>query len=79
MIGNIAAVVTPAGHAVVLADDAGKGSPIGLLVVLILLIAVYFLYRSMSKHLKRVPPSFDPPESSANGDEPTTGPASTGR
>ena len=47
--------------AVVLADDKGKGSPIGLFVVLLLCVAVYFLYRSMSKHLRRVPPSFDPP------------------
>ncbi|HJQ03338.1 MAG TPA: hypothetical protein VJ851_17210 [Jatrophihabitans sp.] len=45
-----------------LADsDAGKGSPIGFFVVLVLLIAVYFLYRSMNRHLKRVPTSFDPP------------------
>ena len=47
--------------AMVLADDKGKGSPIGLFVVLLLCVAVYFLYRSMSKHLRRVPPSFDPP------------------
>ena len=46
----------------VLADsDTGKGSPIGFLVILVLVIAVYFLYRSMNRHLKRVPDSFDPP------------------
>jgi len=45
-----------------LADsDTGKGSPIGFFVVLVLLIAVYFLYRSMNRHLKRVPSSFEPP------------------
>jgi hypothetical protein len=45
-----------------LADtDQGKGSPIGLFVVLVLVIAVYFLYRSMAKHIRRVPQSFDPP------------------
>lgn len=39
----------------VLADsDGGKGSPIGLLVVLLLVIAVYFLWRSMNRHLKNV-------------------------
>jgi hypothetical protein len=44
-----------------LADtDKGKGSPIGLFVVLVLVIAVYFLYRSMNKHIKRVPVSFGP-------------------
>jgi hypothetical protein len=46
----------------VLADsDVGKGSPIGLLVVLLLIVAVYFLYRSMNRHLRKVPPEFDPP------------------
>ena len=46
----------------VLADsDTGKGSPIGFLVILVLVIAVYFLYRSMNRHLKKVPDSFQPP------------------
>jgi hypothetical protein len=44
----------------VLADsDAGKGSPIGLLVVLLLIVAVYFLYRSLNRHLRKVPAQFD--------------------
>ena len=29
--------------------------------VLVLVIAVYFLYRSLNRHLKRVPDSFEPP------------------
>ena len=42
-----------------LADsDTGKGSPIGLFVVLVLVIAVYFLYRSMAGHLRRLPERF---------------------
>jgi hypothetical protein len=46
----------------VLADsDKGKGSPIGFFVVLVLVIAVYFLYRSMSRHIKNVPAEFPPP------------------
>jgi hypothetical protein len=45
-----------------LADsDVGKGSPIGLLVVLLLIVAVYFLYRSMNRHLRKVPPEFPAP------------------
>jgi hypothetical protein len=40
-------------------EDFGKSSPVGLLVLLLFLIAVAFLVRSMSKHLKRVPASFD--------------------
>jgi hypothetical protein len=43
-----------------LPEDVGKSGPLGLLLTLLLLIAVAFLVRSMSKHLKRVPPSFDP-------------------
>ena len=41
----------------VLADsDGGKGSPIGLFVVLLLVIAVYFLWRSMNKQMKKIDP-----------------------
>jgi hypothetical protein len=43
-----------------LPEDVGKSGPLGLLLTLLLLIAVTFLVRSMSKHLKRIPPSFDP-------------------
>jgi len=51
---------------VVLADsDTGKGSPIGLFVLFLLVVAVYFLYRSMSRHIRKVPPSFDRAATSA--------------
>jgi hypothetical protein len=43
-----------------LPEDVGKSGPLGLLLTLLLLIAVFFLVRSMSKHLKRIPRSFDP-------------------
>ena len=39
--------------------DYGKASPVGLLVVLLLVIGVFFLVRSMNRHLKRVPQSFE--------------------
>ena len=45
-------------------EDFGKSSPVGLLVLLLFFVAVAFLVRSMTKHLKRVPASFDPPEDS---------------
>lgn len=46
-------------HAAVLAaSDTGKGSPIGLFVILLLLVAVYLLYRSMSGRLRRLPERF---------------------
>ena len=42
--------------------DFGKASPVGLMVVVLLLIAVLLLGRSMSRQLKKVPESFDEPE-----------------
>ncbi|TDV47036.1 hypothetical protein [Actinophytocola oryzae] len=50
-------------------EDFGKSSPVGLLVLLLFFIAVAFLVRSMTKHLKRVPASFDDPDEKA--DQPT--------
>jgi Na+-transporting methylmalonyl-CoA/oxaloacetate decarboxylase gamma subunit len=79
------AVTAPvATHAIVLAqqpdsgdnggqgEDFGKSSPVGFLLLLIFLIAVAFLVRSMTKHLKRVPESFDP-EKEAPADEASSG------
>jgi hypothetical protein len=43
-------------------EDFGKSSPLGFLVLIVFFIAVAFLVRSMTKHLKRVPASFDKPE-----------------
>jgi hypothetical protein len=43
-----------------LPEDVGKAGPLGLLLIVLLLIAVALLVRSMSKHLKKVPASFDP-------------------
>ena len=39
--------------------DFGKASPFGLLVVVLLVIATFFLVRSMNNQLKKVPKSFD--------------------
>jgi hypothetical protein len=52
--------------------DFGKSSPVGFLVLLLFLIAVGFLVRSMTKHLKRIPASFDKPENeeTANAEVP---------
>jgi hypothetical protein len=43
-----------------LPSDVGKAGPLGLLLILLLLIATALLVKSMSRHLKRIPPSFDP-------------------
>jgi len=46
----------------VLADDSGgeskKAGPIALVVILLLAISCYFLFRSMTKHLRRVRDDF---------------------
>jgi hypothetical protein len=63
--------------------DFGKASPVGLVIVVLLLIATLFLLRSMNKQLRKVPESFDPkhPEPDQAADEGTdaadegTGPA----
>lgn len=55
---SAAAVVLAGSDAVLAASDTGKGSPIGLFVVLVLVIATYLLYRSMSGHIRRLPERF---------------------
>lgn len=42
-------------------EDFGKSSPVGLVVLILFFIAVFFLVKSMNKHLKKVPASFDEP------------------
>ena len=52
-------------------EDFGKSSPVGFLVLILFLIAVAFLVRSMTKHLKRVPASFDEPAEEPTAVEPS--------
>jgi hypothetical protein len=62
-------------------EEFGKASPIGLVVILVLLIATVFLVRSMTKHLRRVPASFDPPATDTppvDASSPDPGPSSPG-
>ncbi len=40
--------------------DFGKASPFGLIVVVLLLIGTFLLVRSMNRHLRKLPESFDP-------------------
>ena len=42
-------------------EDFGKSSPLGLLLLVLFFIAVFFLVRSMNKHLRNLPASFDEP------------------
>lgn len=59
---------------IVLADgngpEFGKSSPLGLLMILLLLVAAVLLTWSMTKHLKKIPKSFDNDEDSQAGGEP---------
>jgi hypothetical protein len=50
--------------------EAAKSGPIGLAVILVLCVACYFLFKSMSKHLKTVREDFpadQPPPADAPG------------
>jgi hypothetical protein len=55
--------------------DFGKASPMGLLVIVLLLLGTVFLIRSMNTQLKKVPKSFDRenPASDQTADEGTLG------
>nr|WP_158842601.1 hypothetical protein [Saccharothrix deserti] len=50
-------------------EDFGKSSPLGLLILVLFFIAVFFLVRSMNKHLKKVPASFDQPDAAPEATE----------
>ncbi len=53
--------------------EFGKASPLGLLVILILLAGTVLLVRSMNKHLKGLPETFEPehPEPDQQADDGT--------
>lgn len=53
-------------------QEFGSSGPVALILIIALFIAVGFLIRSMSKHLKKVPASFDP-----EAEEPATDESST--
>ncbi|MGL6235318.1 MAG: hypothetical protein ACRC20_08225 [Segniliparus sp.] len=42
--------------------EQGKGSPWGVVITLLLVVAVFVLGWSMQKHLKKIPKSFDEPD-----------------
>jgi hypothetical protein len=57
--------------------EADKAGPIGLVVILVLCIACYFLFKSMSKHLKKVRDDF--PQDAGTGTGVPGGSGSPGR
>ncbi len=40
----------------------GKAAPVGLLVLLLLCVSMFFILRSFARNMRKVPASFDPPE-----------------
>ncbi|WP_245822310.1 hypothetical protein [Lentzea waywayandensis] len=42
-------------------EDFGKSSPVGLVLLIVFFIAIFFLVKSMNKHIKGLPASFDEP------------------
>ncbi|MCU1657051.1 MAG: hypothetical protein JWO57_1707 [Pseudonocardiales bacterium] len=59
--------------AVLASGESKKSGPIGLAVILVLCVACYFLFKSMSKHLRRVREDF--PAGDAGATIPPAGPA----
>lgn len=53
--------------------EFGKASPLGLIIVLLLLAGTFLLVRSMNRHLKNLPETFEPehPEPDQEADEGT--------
>lgn len=49
--------------------DFGKSSPVGLLLLLLFLVSLVFLLRSMSRHLKRLPGSFEASEETPDDEQ----------
>lgn len=60
---------------VVLAAPNGKAGPVALFVIVLLCVGSYFLFRSMSKHLRRVPEDFAPPTAEGAADNAQSQPA----
>jgi hypothetical protein len=50
-------------------DEFGKASPVGLVVLVVLFLATILLVRSMNKHLRKVPPSFDTTDATATASD----------
>lgn len=51
-------------------EEFGKASPVALVVILLLAVATAFLIRGMTKRIRRLPESFDPPAEESAKDEP---------
>ncbi len=61
-------VAAPLAAGALAGPNSGQAGPLALLVILLLGVATALLIRSMNRHLRKVPPTFDPP---AEPDKPT--------
>lgn len=64
-----------AGAVLAKTGEAAKSGPIGLAIILILCVACYFLFKSMSKHLKTVREDFPKDQEPPAADAAAEGPA----
>ena len=66
LLAGVSAVLAEAGPDKAPANNPewGKAAPTGLFVLLVFIVACFFLFRSMNRHIKRVPENFrgDGPE-----------------
>ncbi|HLY33294.1 MAG TPA: hypothetical protein VKQ07_02060 [Jatrophihabitantaceae bacterium] len=60
--------------AVYLAGENQKSGPIGFAVILVLCVACYFLFKSMSKHLRKVREQYPPDAAEGEPDQPPAQP-----
>ncbi len=51
-------------------EEFGKASPIALVVILSLAVVTILLIRGMSKRIRRLPASFDPPQEKGEKEKP---------
>jgi hypothetical protein len=49
--------------------DFGKASPVGLLIIVLLMIGTFALIWSMNRHLRKLPERFNPKQSDDQGDD----------
>jgi hypothetical protein len=54
--------------------EAAKSGPLGFAVILVLCVVCYFLFKSMSKHLRRVREDFPRPDAEPEQQPPATQP-----
>ncbi len=55
-------------------EQPGQAGPLGLFIIILMAVATVLLIRSMGKHLRRIPPTFDPPDEPPSDTDHATAP-----